>query len=48
MRPKNAANVPEWSRQIEMFRRNLKLTQSELGKRLGASTWSVSRGERGI
>ena len=45
---KNAANAPEWSRQIERFRRSLKLTQSELGKRLGASTMSVSRWERGI
>jgi len=48
MCPKNAANVPEWSRQIERFRRSLKLTQSELGKRLGTSTMSVSRWERGI
>jgi len=48
MCPKNEANVPEWSRQIERFRRSLKLTQSEFGKRLGAATMSVSRWERGI
>ena len=48
MRRKNEASVPEWSRQIERFRRTLKLTQAELGKRLGASPMSVSRWERGI
>ncbi len=48
MRRKNEANVPEWSRQIERFRRTLKLTQSEFSKRLGASPMSVSRWERGI
>jgi len=40
--------VPEWSRKIADFRRNLKLSQSELGKRLGASTMAVSRWERGM
>lgn len=48
MRPKSKANVPEWSRQIERFRRTLKLTQSDFAKRLGAAAMSVSRWERGI
>jgi transcriptional regulator with XRE-family HTH domain len=39
---------PDWSRAIEQFRHDLKLSQSELGKRLGASTMAVSRWERGI
>jgi transcriptional regulator with XRE-family HTH domain len=45
---KDGAGVPEWSRQIETFRRSLKLTQLELAKRLGTSAMSVSRWERGI
>jgi len=48
MCPKHETNVPEWSRQIERFRRNLKLTQSQLAKQLGASSMSVSRWERGL
>ena len=39
---------PDWARAIEQFRRELNLSQSELGKRLGASTMAVSRWERGI
>ena len=39
---------PDWSRAIEQFRHDLKLSQSEFGKRLGASTMAVSRWERGI
>src|ERR1700744_382422 len=42
------AAVPEWSEKITNFRHSLKLSQSELGKRLGASTMAVSRRERGI
>lgn len=38
----------DWSRAIEQFRHDLKLSQSEFGKRLGASTMAVSRWERGI
>ncbi|HXN23712.1 MAG TPA: S24 family peptidase [Candidatus Dormibacteraeota bacterium] len=37
--------LPEWSRKIEIFRRNLNLTQSELGKKVGAS--AMSQWERG-
>ena len=40
--------VPEWSRKIADFRARLKLSQSELGKRLGTSAMAVSRWERGI
>jgi DNA-binding XRE family transcriptional regulator len=46
--PKSEASTPGWARQIETFRRGLKLTQAELGKRLGVSTMSVSRWGRGI
>jgi len=42
------AAVPEWSEKIANFRDSLKLSQSELGKRLGASAMAVSRWERGI
>lgn len=42
------ASVPEWSRQVKAFRQSLKLSQAELGKRVGASTMAVSRWERGI
>ena len=48
MSPRTKASIPEWSRQIESFRRSLKVTQSELGKRLSVSTMSVSRWERRI
>jgi transcriptional regulator with XRE-family HTH domain len=47
-RSKSQARVPEWSRQIETFRQSLKLTQSEFSNRLGVSSMSVSRWERGI
>src|SRR6266853_3252828 len=47
-RSKSEPNVPGWSRHIETFRHGLKLTQLALGKRLGVSTMSVSRWERGI
>jgi len=47
-RSKSKSNVPEWAQQIETFRRSLKLSQSEFGKRLGVATMSVSRWERGI
>jgi len=43
-----SAAVPEWSRTIANFRDSLKLSQSELGKRLGTSAMAVSRWERGI
>ena len=43
-----AAARPDLSRKIEEFRHNLKLSQSELGKRLDSSTMAVSRWERGI
>ena len=47
--PKRAsAAVPEWSQKIAEFRDGLKLSQSEFGKRLGASAMAVSRWERGI
>ena len=39
--------VPEWSRKILSFRQALKLSQGELGKRLGTSAMVVSRWERG-
>ena len=39
---------PDWCRAIEQFRHDLKLSQFELGTRLGASTMAVSRWERGI
>jgi transcriptional regulator with XRE-family HTH domain len=44
-KPANA--VPEWSRKISTFRKALKLSQGELGKRLRASAMAVSRWERG-
>jgi SOS-response transcriptional repressor LexA/DNA-binding XRE family transcriptional regulator len=40
--------LPQWSRKIEEFRHGLKLSQSELAKRLGTSPMAVSRWERGI
>ena len=40
--------VPEWSQKIAGFRARLELSQSGLGKRLGASAMAVSRWERGI
>ena len=42
------AALPEWSQKIVDFRNSLKLSQSELGKQLGASTMAVSRWERAI
>jgi DNA-binding XRE family transcriptional regulator len=45
---RSKSSVPDWSRQVETFRHSLKLSQSELGKRLDVSTMSVSRWERGI
>jgi len=39
--------VPEWSRRILAFRRDLNLTQGELGERLKTSAMAVSRWERG-
>ena len=45
---KSKAARPDWSHKIQDFRIRLKLTQSELGKRLGASAMAVSRWERGI
>jgi transcriptional regulator with XRE-family HTH domain len=46
--PKNRAKaVPEWSRRVIDFRRALKLSQGELGKRLKTSAMAVSRWERG-
>jgi DNA-binding XRE family transcriptional regulator len=47
-RSKSEASLPEWSRQIKSFRHHSKLSQSEFAKRLGVSTMSVSRWERGI
>ena len=49
LRAKRAkAAVPEWSQKIATFRNGLKLSQSEFGKRLGASAMAVSRWERAI
>jgi SOS-response transcriptional repressor LexA/DNA-binding XRE family transcriptional regulator len=49
LRPRrNRAALPEWSQKIANFRDSLKLSQSELGKRLGVSTMAVSRWERGM
>ena len=49
LRAKRArAAVPEWSQKIATFRSALKLSQSELSKRLGTSAMAVSRWERGI
>jgi len=45
---RNRATVPEWSQKIAGFRNSLKLSQSELAKRLGSSAMAVSRWERGI
>jgi len=42
------AALPEWSQKIVDFRNSLNLSQSELGKRLGASTMADSRWERAI
>ena len=42
------AALPEWSQKIVDFRSSLKLSQSELGKQLGASAMAVSRWERAI
>jgi transcriptional regulator with XRE-family HTH domain len=42
------AALPEWSQKIANFRNALKLSQDELGKRLGASAMAISRWERGI
>jgi SOS-response transcriptional repressor LexA/DNA-binding XRE family transcriptional regulator len=42
------AGAPEWSQKIANFRNALKLSQHELGRRLGASAMAVSRWERGI
>jgi len=39
---------PDWSRKIEVFRRNLNLTQSELGRKIRASAMAISRWERGL
>jgi transcriptional regulator with XRE-family HTH domain len=44
---KSASPVPERSRKILAFRQSLKLTQSELSKRLKTSAMAVSRWERG-
>jgi SOS-response transcriptional repressor LexA/DNA-binding XRE family transcriptional regulator len=44
---KSSRAIPEWSRKILAFRQTLKLTQGELGKRLGTSAMAVSRWERG-
>ena len=48
MCPKDEVDLGEPSRQIERFRRSLKLTQAEFAKQLGAAPMSVSRWERGI
>lgn len=39
--------LPDWSRKILAFRQALKLTQSELGRRLRTSAMAISRWERG-
>jgi transcriptional regulator with XRE-family HTH domain len=44
---KSASELPEWSQNILAFRKALKLTQGELGKRLNTSAMAVSRWERG-
>jgi transcriptional regulator with XRE-family HTH domain len=41
------ASVPQWSRNIKSLRSGLKLSQSELGKRLNCSAMTVSRWEQG-
>lgn len=41
------ASVPQWSRNIKSLRSGLKLSQSELGKRLNSSAMAVSRWEQG-
>jgi DNA-binding XRE family transcriptional regulator len=48
MRFRDKTAVPQWSRKIEDFRHSLKLSQTELAKRLGTSPMAVSRWERGI
>jgi phage repressor protein C with HTH and peptisase S24 domain len=47
MKNKAKSTIPEWARTIETFRRNLDLTQAELGRRLETSAMAVSRWERG-
>ncbi len=47
MARKSSSNIPEWSRKILAFRQALKLTQSELGKRVRTSAMAISRWERG-
>jgi phage repressor protein C with HTH and peptisase S24 domain len=44
---KSRKPVADWSRKILAFRRALKLTQGELGRRLKTSAMAVSRWERG-
>jgi DNA-binding XRE family transcriptional regulator len=41
------ASVPQWSRNIKSLRSELRLSQSEFGKRLNCSAMSVSRWEQG-
>ena len=41
------ASVPQWSRNIKSLRSELKLSQSEFGKRLNCSAMTVSRWEQG-
>ena len=41
------ASIPQWSRNIKSLRAGLKLSQSDLGKRLNCSAMAVSRWEQG-
>ena len=41
------ASVPQWSTNIKSLRSSLKLSQSELGKKLNCSAMTVSRWEQG-
>jgi hypothetical protein len=42
------SGIPEWSKRILALRSGFKFSQSELGRRVGASAMAVSRWERGI
>lgn len=43
----SSVSIPEWSKDIKSLRSELKLSQSEFGKRLKHSAMAVSRWERG-
>jgi transcriptional regulator with XRE-family HTH domain len=44
---KSTRTIPEWSAKLAVFRKTLKLSQTEFGERLDTSAMAVSRWERG-